>query len=280
MSGIMFKASSPMSCTLSTMSTSHSVVKIPTTLTGAKEWYEANASTSEEVDLIDVKLLEMPDGRYQYTTCIYDCAAARRARARDLKLNCSFMPFVFIGDILLFKTIVSAETFNDMNDTIQDADLDAEEMISIVKTFRNRLTDTASSSGLDGLQKVLFPFIRRSSVGGKSVYTDCNYVFNSVEIDLLTWKTKVRGFQQVGVFNDIELLERSMRKDVDKKRICVACKGPTRFSCSACKMYYSCGEEKCRKKAWREHKAACKAACISGVKGSSGSSGIRKMYVY
>ena len=89
---------------------------------------------------------------------------------------------------------------------------------------------------------------------------------NYVDLDMLTFKLKCRRVQPILYTFDEEFCEQnpvgfsSMKRSIvnkGNKRICKACKGPTRWCCKVCKGYYSCGSLGCHTKAWKMHKVEC-----------------------
>lgn len=140
--------------------------------------------------------------------------------------------------------------------------MDVCQCVEEVRRFREKLqkflVDEPGCEMVPGCGDILFPFLMRVKVGSGFSYYQCrgfNIRTGSTEVDLLTLKPKRRRLTCMatslcGLFG-AGLDKRNV------KRFCLVCKEPTRFSCSRCKGYYSCGSEACKKRAWKLHKPAC-----------------------
>lgn len=264
MAGILFR-----------MDGTHELVSFDgTDLASCKAVYEHRAVSTFDVDLVDVRGLQQSDGSIEYVSCIYDTAAgAEFLSGRPLQINKNFCAFgSCIGDVLMFKTAAASSSFEDMTDRVLPSiGVSACEGVEILQQFSERLTrfvaaEKCTMAYKEGASpRTLFPFLMKRVINGKKQYYECcgfdGILMNSIEVDLLTFKTKRRRLTGIAAAGfDVEFFE-SMCRTVSTKRnvqrFCVVCKETTRYNCSRCKAYYTCGSAACRVAAWKIHKKDC-----------------------
>jgi len=181
-------------------------VTIPNNIWGVREWYRQNASTSAEIDIIDIHKHIDDDDMIVYTSCIYDCESGLN---RTL-MNRSFDRICF-GDVLV---IVSRSLTSSMSSgIIQDEPISVQEIHSTINTFVSEIDSFLEDkcewiSGVVGL----FPFIQEIYVEGGESSFYCNDIclnsgeslfnldtggkpYGGMEIDLLTKKHKSRSLR-------------------------------------------------------------------------------------
>ncbi len=228
------------------------------------EAYKARAVSSGDLDLVDVLAVEQDDGSIEFTCCIYDTAAGTLVSGGTVHVNQHFASFgTCIGDVLMYKTTAKQSCFEDMADTVLPSiGMNVGQCVSVVQKFSEKLRKFVGELKCEmaPVCRSLFPFLMRVNVDGKFAYYEShgtNIRLGSVEIDLLTFKPKRRRLAAVAT--SLSCLFDAVIGKRNVKRFCVVCKEPTRFCCSRCKGYYSCGSKACRKKAWKLHKESCVA---------------------
>lgn len=147
----------------------------------------------------------------------------------------------------------------------------AGEGVEILKQFTQRLgafvaAEKCAMAYAEGVcLQTLFPFLMKRVINGKKQYYECcgfdGILMNSIEVDLLTFKTKRRrltGFAAASFgLEFFEKMCRTVNTKRNVKRFCVVCKETPRYNCSRCKAYYACGSEACKAAAWKMHKKDC-----------------------
>lgn len=227
-------------------------------ITSCAEAYARLAVSSGDLDQVDVRAVEQNDGSVEFTCCIYDTAAGRLVSDGTVQVNRHFASFgTCLGDVLMYKTTAMHLCFEDMADSVlPSCGLDVGQCVGVVQKFCEKLRKFVDGEKCEMYQdcRTLFPFLMRVQVGGKFAYYE-SYGYNirvgSIEIDLLTFKPKRRRLTAIATS--------SLYGKRNVKRFCLICKEPTRFCCSRCKGYYSCGSKACKKGAWRLHKKSCVA---------------------
>ena len=233
-------------------------------ITSCVQAYEQHAVSCVDVDQVDIRAVEQRSGSIEFTACIYDTGAGNLMRDGTCFANKHFQTLgCCVGDVLVFKTLAPATCFEDvmMDSVFPVLDMDVAQCIAVIEEFSSKLNSftKAVRCHMYPHSNSLFPFLMKHTVDGKHHYYECHgscsIVDGSVEVDLLTFKTKRRrltafGTSFAGMFADV-----FAKSNV--KRFCIACKNPTRFCCSRCKAYYWCGAEACKQKAWETHKPHC-----------------------
>lgn len=140
--------------------------------------------------------------------------------------------------------------------------MDVGQCVGVVQKFSEKLRKFVDRQKceMSPACRSLFPFLMRVNVDGKFAYYESyghNVRLGSIEIDLLTFKPKRRRLTAIAT--SLCCLFDAVIGKRNVKRFCVVCKEPTRFCCSRCKRYYSCGSKACGKKAWKLHKESCVA---------------------
>lgn len=243
----------------------HEIVRFDASnICSCAETFKRLAVSSGDIDQVDVRAVEQNDGSIEYLCCIYDTAAGRLVSDGTVQLNQHFDSFgACIGDVLMFKTTAKQSCFDDMLDAVHPTiGMDARQCVEEVRRFREKLqkflTDEDSCEVAVGCPDLLFPFLMRVKMCGGYTYYQCSGFdirTGAIEVDLLTFKPKRRRL--TGMATSLCGLFDAVLDKRNVKRFCVVCREPTRFSCSRCKGYYSCGSAACRKRAWKLHKPSC-----------------------
>lgn len=248
------------------------MVFLPLTLDGAHEWYRANSVSCHTVELCDMHVKEKSPGILEYTVAIYDACPS------NLYQNMCLAPYLVFGDVLVFKTTVSRNCFDDMVDNIEMETLGFQEIWETVSRF---YSDLRLEFGMDLTKQKLFPQLFGSQVKKKTMYhatlptpLPLEFPSNIMPLDLLTWGMKYRGFTEgVGILSVDPSRTKEGNDAFNENRahakndigICFICKGLCRKFCSRCLGYYWCGAKACKKEAWKAHKASCKASSPGGA---------------
>lgn len=234
-------------------------------ITSCAETYTKLAVSSLDVDQVDVRAVEQNDGSIEFTCCIYDTAAGRLVSDGTVQVNQHFTSLgACLGDVLMYKTVAMQSCFEDNLDTVlPSVGLDAEECVGVVQKFSEKLRKFVHEEKCEMSPgcRMLFPFLMRVEVdGGFSYYESYghNIRVGSVEVDLLTFKPKRRRLTAIAT--SLCCLFDAVIGKRNVKRFCLVCREPTRFCCSRCKGYYSCGSKACAKRAWKLHKKSCRCA--------------------
>lgn len=234
--------------------------------------YHKMAVSSCDLDLVDVRAVQQNDGSIEYVSCIYDTAAGAD---HSLQVNKNLEAVgPCIGDVLLFRTIAPSSSFEDMTDRVLPSiGMDAAEGVGILRLFTDKLraflaAEKCVMADISAARPdLLLPFLMKREVNGRWEYYECcgfdGILENSIEVDLLTFKTKRRRLTPIAASSfGLEAIEKMVRAVNTKRnvtRFCVVCKETTRFHCSRCKAYYACGSAACRVPAWKIHKKDCVA---------------------
>lgn len=266
MAGIMFR-----------MDGTHELVNFDgADIASCADLYRKVAVSSCDLDLVDVRAVHQRDGSIEYVSCIYDTAAgAEFCVGRRLQENKNLSSAgSCIGDVLMFRTNAPSSSFEDMTDrVIPSVGIDATEGIQILRLFNEKLcaflgvAKCVMADASASKPTLLFPFLMKRQVNGKWEYYECcgfdGILDNSIEVDLLTFKTKRRRLTAIAAcsfgLKPIEQMWRAVNTKRNVKRFCLVCKETTRLHCSRCKAYYACGAAACKVAAWKIHKKDCVA---------------------
>jgi len=181
-------------------------VSVPDNIWGVREWYRKNASTSSEIDIVDINKDIDEEDMIVYTSCVYDCESG----LNRTMLNRGFNRICF-GDVLV---IVSRSLTPSISDgVVKDDPISVEHIQSMVETFVLGI-DSFLEDKCEWILGVmgLFPFIQEVYIeGGESKFYCNNIDLNSgesifnldtggkplggMEIDLLTKKHKTRSLR-------------------------------------------------------------------------------------
>lgn len=271
----------------------HEIVKLPSTLSQCKTWFEENSCSSNEVEICDIHVTDKCGGKYiEYTCAIYDCATGVTGRnlffsyesnlksERTSVVTEAGVTFIGLkkgaiahyGDILIFKTRAKKRSFDDMGDVVQDSGITFEEASMTLNTFREDLKEAFLPEWKES--EFFFPVMwgsydsSRNFVLGPDHYTLYSEYGNIVEVDLLTRKRKNRTFS-MNMFQPgrHQTIVDNMSKN--SMGFCMSCHEIARVTCSKCSTFYNCGKNECHLEAWEAHKGSC-------VKKSDAGSGKKK----
>lgn len=251
---------------------SHQLVCVPSSLHGCKILIGTLCGTTPEIQ--DVNVVEIQEGVLEYTTVIYDLQLNTAAQLNELNTTpvSHLGPYVIAGDMLVLKTAVAAESYDDLTDSVYKSDLVYDEVLSTIMQFRSELDEKVPLNA----RRFLFPSLGASVSFGEGSKMFRDFLGDVDEngfppgrtqpmpMDLLTRRAKYRTFvYDVSFGSDVQSLEQVLKKRPlflrrNNMPICAACKRITRLYCSRCKSFYSCGREACHKAAWRVHKSNCK----------------------
>ena len=168
----------------------HLGVDIPSNLGGCKTWFESMIIDSEEdklfdvtVNLQDIAVTHIIPGVLEYTTVMW---------GNTTKVGQGEFVYEVFNTMLVFKTNVSSDSFDDMTDSVRKDKLVYEDIEKTLSEFSDNI-----SKRMNETIGIVFPKI---VMGGEedSFKVMGNYEFppsDTLPVDLLTWRVKRRGFE-------------------------------------------------------------------------------------
>ena len=198
------------------MDGSYESVAIPSTMDGCFKWFEER--TGKFCEIQDIQVREVRPGVLEYITVLYDVQANEELMDSKGEVNedtdghnawkPTQDPYLVTGDMLVFKTHVSSNSFDDMTDTVLRDPPDYDDVINSITAFREDLSIFLPPEA----QHFLFPVVRasliketktlRSELGDIEYYVFCE---DNLPVDLLT-----KGMKYRQVF-DFETYDTKMR---------------------------------------------------------------------
>ena len=252
---------------------------------------------SDRIDIHDISLYERDDGFFEHVVCIVDKFAnelnpilsgfledtvcygkilvvktvskSLSSFGSDLLSGVVKEMIMDVSEILdIFEKFHSA-----INEFLEGKTVSTCRDVYKVRSFVKSVTEKEDTLEVN-LTKPLLPYFHVTFVDGSDDMSfflgtsqgATNIPNNRVHMDMLTFKIKARGlkahtyrFEECYVLKNpkgFSRIERAINNQ-GEKRICVICKGPTRWSCGLCHTYYSCGSSDCHSDAWEVHKDKC-----------------------
>ena len=169
-------------------------VMIPSNLEGCREWFEATIRDCEEgkvfdvtVNMQDIGVTQIVNGVLEYTIVMWGTVTSIVER--------KFKHDIF-NTMLVFKTNVASDSFDDMTDSVRRDTLMYEDIEKTLSEFSDNISQRMGERKNETVGLV-FPRIV-TGVEEDSVKVVRNYEFppsDTLPVDLLTWRVKRRGFE-------------------------------------------------------------------------------------
>jgi len=102
-------------------------VSLPETIGELVVWYKKNASSCNDPDLVNLKREDLNNGYFKYTSCICDSDTTNWDTVYER---------VSLGDIIVFRTIIPAYTFQTMEDRVYSIETNYLVLKNAVEDFR------------------------------------------------------------------------------------------------------------------------------------------------